>query len=959
MSESAAETNPSLPPAKPPASGKGGAGAPPSQPMDIKPVSIVDEMKRSYLDYAMSVIVSRALPDVRDGLKPVHRRILYAMKEGGYDSTKSYKKSARVVGDVMGKYHPHGDSAIYEAMVRMAQDFSMRQMLVDGQGNFGSMDGDPPAAMRYTEARLHKAAEELLRDIDKETVAFQANYDESSFEPVVLPARYPNLLVNGAGGIAVGMATNIPTHNLREVIAGTLAYLDNPDITIEELMEYIPGPDFPTGGLILGKAGIHSAYRTGHGSVIMRARTNVEPMGKDREAIIVTEIPYQVNKSRLVERIAEVVNAKIVEGISDLRDESDRTGVRVVIELKKGTFAEVILAQLYKHTPLQTSFGVNMLALDGGQPRVMNLKDMIVPFCKFREEVVVKRTQYELKKAQEKAHTLVGLALSVANIDAVIALIREAPDGATARERLMAKPWPAEAIAPMVRLVNDPDYPLIGEEGSYVYQLSKEQAQGILDLRLHRLTGLEQEKIGQDLQEITLQIKDYLDILSNRPRRIQIIRDELTEVSNAFGDDRRTTLEESEFESDIEALIQREDMVVTISTSGYIKRVPFDTYRAQRRGGKGRVGMTMKEEDAVSDLFIANTHEPLLLFTTRGIVHRLKTYQLPLGSPQSRGKALVNILPLQKDETVSAVLRLPEDEKTWGDLDIIFATSHGTVRRNRMTDFQNIRSNGLIAMKLDDNENLISVRTAPVDTGNVFLATRLGRCIRFDIGDVRVFSGRTSTGVRGIKLVEGDEVVSMSILKSIEATTEERDAYLKRKRLETGDSNSDGGEVVLVGEPAISSDKAVTLSDERYAELEAAEQYLLTVSENGMGKQSSTHEYRVTGRGGVGIRNLDMTDKTGAVVGSFLITAQHEVMLVTDQGQTIRILTKDIRTAGRVTQGVYLFRIASGERVVSVGAVLNAGNTDVAEDLENASEEDSEISAEEASIEAVAVDTVV
>ena len=882
---------------------------------DIAPVTIEDEMRRSYLDYAMSVIVSRALPDVRDGLKPVHRRILFAMKEGGYDSGKPYKKSARIVGDVMGKYHPHGDGAIYDAMVRMAQDFSMRLPLIDGQGNFGSMDGDPPAAMRYTEARLAKSAESLLDDIDKDTVDFQSNYDESSREPTVLPARFPNLLVNGAGGIAVGMATNIPTHNLSEVIDACCAYVDNPDITTDELIDLVPGPDFPTGALILGRSGIRSAYHTGRGSVIMRAKTEIEEIRKDRFAIIVSEVPYQVNKAKLMERIGEVVNDKTVEGVADLRDESDRDGVRVVIELKRDAVPDVVLAQLFRHTQLQTSFGVNMLALDGGRPVMMGLRDIVGAFVRFREQVIARRTEYLLGKARERAHTLVGLAVAVANLDEMIALIRRAPDPATAREEMLAREWPALDIAPLIQLVDEPAHPLLPGD---VYRLSETQARAILELRLHRLTGLERDKIGAELKEVTDQIADYLETLANREKLLGILREELVEMKERFGTPRRTEIQELEFEADIEDLIQREDMVVTVSQSGYVKRVPLSTYRAQKRGGKGRSGMTMKEEDAVSDLFVANTHTPLLLFSSRGMVYRMKVYRLPLGNPTSRGKAFVNLLPLVEGETISTVLPLPEDEAAWGALHVAFATSKGNVRRNRLSDFANIRANGLIAMKLEEEgEKLVGVRTCSEDM-DVLLATHDGKCIRFPVSDVRVFSGRTSTGVRGIKLGDGDEVVTLSMLTHVESSPEERAAYLKAKR-ERG--------LEMEGEAAPDAEGAtlpeVTLAPGRYEELEALEQYILTVSDRGFGKRSSSYEYRVSGRGGQGIWNMEMGGKNGSIVAAFPVNAADQVMMVTDRGQVIRMPVHDVRIAGRKTQGVTLFRIDAEEHLVSVASIAD------------------------------------
>ncbi len=827
-------------------------------------VYLEDEMKKSYLDYAMSVIVSRALPDARDGLKPVHRRIMFAMKEGGYDSTKPYKKSARVVGDVMGKYHPHGDSAIYDSMVRMAQDFSMSLPLVDGQGNFGSMDGDPPAAMRYTEARLDKAGEALLEDIDKDTVDFVPNYDESIMEPSVVPSRVPNLLVNGAGGIAVGMATNIPPHNLTEVVDGCIAYVANPEISIEELNEIIKGPDFPTGGYILGRIGIKSAYTTGNGSVKMRAKTTFEEVKSGRQAIIVHEIPYQVNKSRLMERIAELVRDKQVEGIADLRDESDRDGVRMVIELKKDAHNEVVLNQLFKFTPLQTSFGCNMLALDHGRPRTFTLRDFVKAFVEFREVVITRRTIFELGKARDKAHVLAGLGVAVANIDEVIALIRNAPSPTDAREQLMAKRWAAHGIAPMIELIDDPEY-YVEEDGTY--QLSEIQARAILDLRLHKLTGLERDKIGDELKEITDAIAYYLSILANRELMLEVLVRELEEVKEKFGFERRTEIIEAEFESDIESLIQREDMVVTITSQGYVKRVPLDTYRAQRRGGKGRNAMTTKDEDFVSDLFVASTHTPILFFTSRGIVHKMKVWQLPLGSPTSKGKAMVNLLPIEQGETVKVYLRTPEDEDIWENLDLMFCTSHGSVRRNKMSDFANIRSNGLIAMKLGEGEQLVSVKICK-EGEDIFLASKMGKAMRFNVEDIRVFAGRNSTGVRGMKLTKGDEIMTMSVLKREE------------------------------------------------------EEFILSVAENGYGKRTSSNDYRTTGRGGSGVKNMDVTDKTGAVVASFPVTDDHQVMLVTDGGTTIRTPIKDVRIIGRSTQGVKLFTVGKGEKVVSVAWLI-------------------------------------
>ncbi len=870
-------------------------------------------MKRSYLDYAMSVIVSRALPDVRDGLKPVHRRILFSMEENSYTWNRPYRKSARVVGDVMGKYHPHGDTAIYDAMVRMAQDFSMRLPLIDGQGNFGSMDGDRPAAMRYTEARLARSATALLDDLDKDTVDFQANYDESEHEPTVLPARFPNLLVNGAGGIAVGMATNVPPHNLGEVITAALALIDDPEMTIEALMQIIPGPDFPTGGLIMGRAGIRAAYHTGRGSVIMRGRVTEE---NDGRTIVVTEIPYQVNKSRLVEQIAEAVRDKRIEGISDLRDESDRDGVRVVVELKRDANFDVVLSQIYRYTPLQTSFGVNALALDGGRPQQLTLKRMLEAFLAFREEVITRRTKYELARARERAHILAGLAVAVANIDDIIAVIRNAADAEAARSGLMDRTWPAQDVAPLIALIDEPGH-TVDEDGNY--RLSAIQTKAILELRLQRLTGLEREKIAKDLQDVTARIVDYLDILRSRTRVLDILRGELAEVAEQFGDSpRRTSIEDAEFEHDIEDLIQREDMVVTLTHKGYVKRVPLSAYRAQRRGGKGRAGMVTRDEDFVSRIFVANTHTPMLFFTSRGMAHSLKVYRLPLGTPQARGRPLVNLLPLSEGETVATMMPLPEDEETWGDLHVMFSTSQGTVRRNALSDFTNIMSNGKIAMKLEDKGELIGV--LPCGEGDdVLLAAASGKCIRFPVTDVRVFAGRSSTGVRGIRLKDNDRVISMSILDHAEAdSTAFRDAYLRHAMaMRRGDED-------------------VPPPDDAYDELAAGEQFILTVTENGYGKRSSAYEYRIAGRGGQGIINIETSDRNGEVVVSFPVGDDDQILLVTDGGQLIRCPVQDIRIAGRNTQGVTLFKTAEGERVVSVSrldeSVLDA---DEEEDGEN------------------------
>jgi DNA gyrase subunit A len=890
--------------------------AQPSPPDDIPTISLEDEMKQSYLDYAMSVIVSRALPDVRDGLKPVHRRILYGMKVGGFTSDKQYRKCARIVGDVMGKYHPHGNMAIYDALARMVQPWSLRLPLIDGQGNFGSMDGDPPAADRYTEARLNKPSETFLDDLDKDTVDFKPNYDENEVEPVVLPTRIPNLLVNGAGGIAVGMATNIPPHNLGEVVDACIAMVDNPDITTEEINQIIPGPDFPTGGLILGRNGIRSAYHTGNGSITMRAKTHIEEIGK-REAIVITEIPYQVNKGKLLERLGEVGREKIVEDIAEIRDESDRDGVRVVIELKNNANADVVLNQLLKHTALQSNFACNMVALNNGRPQTMLIRDMIKAFVRFREEVVTRRTIFELGKARERAHILAGLAVAVANIDDIIAVIRNAPDPTAARESLMAKPWPAGDVAPMIALIDDPEY---GIDSKGRYQLSEVQARAILDLRLHRLTGLERGKIGDELKEITDRITEFLAILASREKMLEVLVGELQEIKDKFNTPRRTQLVDSEFEVDIEDLIQREDMVVTITHGGYVKRVPLDTYRAQRRGGKGRSGMTTKDEDFVSDLFVASTHTPILFFTSRGIVHRMKVYQIPLATPQSRGKALINMLPLEKDENVTVYLRLPENEEIWDSLDMMFATSHGSVRRNKLSDFKSIRSNGLIAMKLGEGENLVSVKICKEDE-DVLLATRMGKAIRFPVTDIRVFSGRTSTGVRGIKLAQkGDEVISMSILKHLDVTPDERNAYLKAA------SQMVGGEE---GTDIEFEDTSLELTPERYRELLDKEQILLTVSNKGFGKRTSAYEYRVSGRGGQGVTNMALTSKNGGkVVATFPVTDNHQIMLVSDKGQLIRTPVENVRITGRSAQGVTVFKVAPDENVVSVAWLVQEEGDD-------------------------------
>ena len=886
-------------------------------PSDVRPISITDEMKRSYLDYAMSVIVSRALPDARDGLKPVHRRILYSMHEQGHTPDKKYVKSSRVVGDVMGKYHPHGDQAIYDALVRMAQDFSMRLELIDGQGNFGSVDGDPPAAMRYTECRLARPAMALLDDIDKDTVDFQDNYDGSEREPIVLPASFPNLLVYGAGGIAVGMATNIPPHNLGEVIDACVALIDDPALSIDDLIKIVPGPDFPTGGIILGRSGIHSAYHTGRGSIVMRGKVGFETIRKEREAIIVTEIPYQVNKANMVERIADLVREKRIDGISDMRDESDRDGYRVVIELKRDAERDVVLNQLYRFTPLQSSFGANMVALDGGRPLVMNLKDMLTAFVNFREEVVSRRTKYLLGKARDRAHILVGLAIAVANIDEVIALIRGSRDANEAREALMARDWPAKDMASMVTLIDDPRHK-VSDQGTV--KLSLEQARAILDLRLQRLTALGRDEIKDELDKLAAEISDYLDILRSRARIQAIIKTELLAVKEQFATPRRTVITEEEGLVEEEDLIQREDMVVTVSHLGYVKRVPLSTYRAQKRGGKGRGGMQVREEDFVSRLFVASTHTPVLFFSSQGKVYKEKVWRLPLAAPQARGKALINILPLDVGETITSIMPLPEDEKTWAQLDVMFATRSGNVRRNKLSDFEKIRPSGIIAMKLDAGDAIVDVAIC-TETDDVLLTTAAGQCIRFAVPEVRVFAGRTSDGVRGIALAKDDHVISMSILHHMDASSEERVAYLKRAnaiRRGTVEEEAAAASAPEGEDEAEAVGAAIELGEQRYVELSAAEQFVLTVADRGFGKRSSSYEYRTTRRGGKGIVAMNVTAKTGRLVASFPVEEADQDMLVTDQGKLIRTGVSGIRIAGRATQGVIVLDTAEDEKVVSV-----------------------------------------
>jgi len=891
----------------------------PSGPADIRPVSILDEMKRSYLDYAMSVIVSRALPDVRDGLKPVHRRILYAMHELNFTPDRPYNKSSRTVGDTMGKFHPHGELAIYDALVRMAQDFSMRAPLIDGQGNFGSVDGDPPAASRYTEARLDRLALTMLDDLDKNTVDFRPNYDEKELEPVVLPARFPNLLVNGAGGIAVGMATNIPPHNLGETIDALLAMMERPDIALDELTELIPGPDFPTGASILGRAGIRAAYATGRGAITMRAKVKVEELRRDREALIVTEIPYQVNKASLIEKIAELVRDKRIEGVSDLRDESDRDGMRVVIELKRDAVADVVLNQLWRFTAMQSTFGANMIALNGGRPETLTLRDMLRAFLDFREDVVTRRTKHLLAKARDGAHIQVGLAIALANIDEVIRLIRTSPDSAAARVALMERSWPARDMAPLIALIADPRHVL--DDGGAI-RLSEAQARAILELRLSRLTALGRDEIAEALERLAAEIADYLDILGSRARLMGIIRDELLKVKEEFATPRRTEILESEADMDDEDLIQREDMVVLVSHGGYIKRAPLSTYRAQRRGGKGRGAMATREEDFVARLFVASTHQPVLFFSSAGQVYKEKVWRLPLAAPQARGKALVNLLPLEPGERITTIMPLPEDESSWDSYDVMFATTRGTVRRNKLSDFTQVNRSGKLAMRLDEGERIVDVQLCS-DKQDVLLTTARGQCIRFPVGDVRVFKGRDSMGVRGVALDKGDSVISLAILNSFDASGEERAAYLKQRRAQIGEAAEDAEPVEAEGEAPETNGSAL-LSPERFEEMRGAEQVILTISENGFGKRTSSYEYRVTGRGGKGIVAMAVNARNGSLVASFPVEDNDEIMLVTDGGQLIRVPVAGIRIAGRATQGVIVFRAAEGERVASVDRIGEA-----------------------------------
>ncbi len=887
--------------------------APPAAP-GASPIAIEEELRRSYLDYAMSVIVSRALPDARDGLKPVHRRILYSMHENGNDWNKPYRKSARIVGDVIGKYHPHGDQAVYDALVRMAQDFSMRAPLIDGQGNFGSVDGDSPAQMRYTEVRRTKIAHALTEDLDKDTVEFRDNYDATEREPVVFPARFPNLLVNGASGIAVGMATNVPPHNLGEAIDACLAYIEDPSINLEALTEIVPGPDFPTGALIIGKQAARGALARGRGSILMRARCHVEEIRKDREAIIVTELPYQVNKAKLQERIAELVRDKRVEGIGDIRDESDRHGMRLVIELRRDASSDVVLNQLYRYSELQTTFGVNMLALNAGRPVLMNLKDLIGVFVTFREEVVTRRTRFELRKARDRAHILIGLAIAVANIDEVIALIRAAPDAAAAKGELMARNWPAKDVAPLVALVADPRHS-VSADGTI--RLSEEQAKAILEIRLQRLTALGRDELADEVKKLSASIQDYLDILKSRARVLAIVRKELQNIRTEFPMPRLTELVDAEVEIEDEALIEREDVAITVTHVGYIKRTPVADYRVQGRGGKGRAGMATREEDFVTSIFVANTHAPLVFFSSTGMAYKLKVWRLPEARIQGRGKAMVNLLPLSEGERITTILPLPEDESQWEKLNVVFATKSGSVRRNELSDFVNINRNGKIAMKLDDGDGIVGVQIC-TDNDDVLLTTRAGKCIRFALADLRVFASRASTGVRGIKLANGDKVVSLSLLHHSHASTAEARAYLKQanaaRRAATGEEEAP---VEETDEPEDSTEEA-TLSPERYAELGAREQFILAVSESGFGKRTSSYEYRVTGRGGSGIVAMGMGRKNHAIVAAFPVEETDDLMLISDQGQTIRVPVSGISVQGRAAQGVTVFRVEENERVVSV-----------------------------------------
>ncbi len=902
---------------------------------DIVPVSIADEMKKSYLDYAMSVIVARAIPDACDGLKPVHRRILYAMYEGGYDYNKPFKKSARIVGEVMGKYHPHGDSAIYESLVRMAQDFSMRLPLIDGQGNFGSIDDDPAAAMRYTESRLEKVTHTMLNDLDKDTVDFIPNYDGSEKEPKVMPARFPNLLVNGSGGIAVGMATNIPPHNLGEVIDGVLAYINNNNLTIDELIKIIPGPDFPTGGIILGRSGFDSAARTGRGSVIMRGRHKIEKIHAQKQAIVITEIPYQVNKAKLVEKIAELVKEKKIEGITDLRDESSRDGIRIVIELRRDAMEEVIINQLYSFTVLQSNFGVNMLALNHGKPELLNLLDVIRIFTNFRETVVSRRTNFLLGKARDKTHILIGLAVAVGNIDEIVELIKKSKDSAEAKDKLLARSWPADTVATIIKLVQDKGNVI--KDGKFYF--TEIQSKAILEMRLARLTGLEMDKINEELKHLASEIAEYLSILADRQKLMGVVKQELIEIKEQFATPRRSTIEDSEFEVDMEDLIPKEDMVVVATLNGYIKRVPLSSYRAQKRGGKGRSGMDVREEDITTDIFVANTHTPILFFSSKGKCYKMKTYKLPLGNPQARGRALVNLLPIDQDEKISTILALPEDESKWKDLSIIFATASGDVRRNSMDQFADIRSSGKIAMKLEGDDALIGVNLC-TEQDDILLSTKNGKCIRFPVENLRIFQSRNSTGVRGIKLETDNKVMAMSILKHAGDDSEIKEKYLNigleqrlalqeaikfNKHLKENPSND------LLAQPKeIPQISGVDLAQNVIEKMAEDEEFIFTITENGYGKRSSAYEYRITNRGGVGITNIITSKRNGSVVASFPIECNDHVMLITNKGTLIRTDVESVRISGRNTQGVTLIK-AKDETVVSVARVAHSGNKEIDE----------------------------
>lgn len=898
--------------------------APIAPEMGVTPIDIEEEMSRSYLDYAMSVIVSRAIPDVRDGLKPVHRRILYSMHENGFVREKPYKKSARVVGDVIGKYHPHGDSAVYDALVRLAQDFSMRLPLLDGQGNFGSVDGDRPAAMRYTEVRMDRPAAQLLADIEKNTVNFQDNYDSSESEPTVLPARYPNLLVNGAGGIAVGMATNIPPHNLGEIIDATYLILEKGDgnVTDEELIEIVPGPDFPTGGLIMGHSGARSGLLTGRGSVIMRAKTEVEEIRKDRFAIIVTELPYQVNKANLIKKIAEHVREKRIEGISDLRDESDRDGMRVVVELKRDAVPDVVLNQLFRFSQLQTNFASNMLALNGGRPEQMNLRQMLSAFLNFREEVIARRSKFDLAKARARAHILVGLATAVANIDEIISIIRHSANPKAAKENLLAKTWSAQSMKSLIELIADPRSKLLPDGN---IQLTDEQARAILELRLHRLTALGMDDITTEAEKLAAQITDLLDILRSRARVQTIIREELAEVREKFATPRRSVFVEGGMDFEDEDLIAVEDMVVTVTAAGYIKRTPLDTYRTQRRGGKGRSGMAMKDEDYVTTVFVATTHTPVLFFSSTGMAYKLKVWKLPVGGPNTRGKALVNILPLNTDERINSIMALPTDEEDWKNLDIMFASRSGGVRRNSLADFTRVNRGGKIAMKPDEGDGIVDVKLCTEDD-DILLTRGGGKTIRFKVTDIRRFVGRTSSGVRGIRLPEGDEVISMAVLRHVDVTPDEARAYMKyanAKRRALGDDVEDAVEV---------SDDDNILSMERKIELEAAEQFVLTIADDGYGKRSSSYDYRCMNRGGQGVSAQDVTRKKGAddarLVRAFSITEDDQLMMVTDGGQLIRCPVRNISIISRGSKGVMVLRVNDPEKVVSVERIEESDDED-------------------------------